>query len=390
MQMAQRAMQSRRYAEAVRALDSVDSASLLHDEAARRRREVAPRAAADDLDEARRLQQEDPDTAKARLQQALQLDPGNGEARALALKMHVELPPPPANTVVAMPLVEKPAPTPAPMKETPAPPPPAKETKAAKEAKPVAQKEPKAVAAKEPPAPKEPREKKAPPRVLTPKDDDDFAPVKVTKSSGKEPAAAQGKMDAAITSAPALAAYKAKDFAGAERFYRLDARNQQGKQMDKTIAIANQVRDLKAAFDRATADETKNPSSAIKDYEEAMAIDTRVGKGMHTPFFKQKIGKLQLPVAQQAYAAGKFDVAYNAVQVATKMGAGDGGLMKQLEAKAKELTDRGVTVQKANPQQAKQLWRQVIKMVPTSSPNYARAYQLINSASSGHRDEDED
>src|SRR5262249_163275 len=52
MQTAERAMQSRRYAEAVRALDSVDSASLLHDEAVRRRREVAPRAAADDLDEA--------------------------------------------------------------------------------------------------------------------------------------------------------------------------------------------------------------------------------------------------------------------------------------------------------------------------------------------------
>jgi hypothetical protein len=44
---------------------------------------------------------------------------------------------------------------------------------------------------------------------------------------------------------------------------------------------------------------------------------------------------------------------------------------------------------KSSVPQAKQFWRQVMKMVPPSSVQYARAYQLINSAS-GHKDEDED
>ena len=95
-----RAIASHRYAEAVKALDAVDSGSLLHEDAGRRRKEMAPKAAAEDVEEARRLQQEDPDTARARVQQALALDPGNAEARALAPKLRVDLPPPPANTVV--------------------------------------------------------------------------------------------------------------------------------------------------------------------------------------------------------------------------------------------------------------------------------------------------
>ncbi|HEY2747589.1 MAG TPA: FHA domain-containing protein, partial [Polyangia bacterium] len=63
MQTADRAMGAHRYAEAVKALDAVDSDSLLHEDAVRRRKEMAPRAAAEDVEEARRLQQEDPDTA---------------------------------------------------------------------------------------------------------------------------------------------------------------------------------------------------------------------------------------------------------------------------------------------------------------------------------------
>jgi hypothetical protein len=334
--------------------------------AARGRNERAPRAAAEDVAEARRLQQEDPDTARARLQQALALDPGNVDARALAPKLRVDLPPPPANTVVSTPLppaevkpvavaeAPKPAPQPAPK-----------------------EKEPKATVQKEPPAPKE---KKAKVAVIKDKDDDDLATVKVSKKD----------TEAAPSSASASAAYKARDFANAERLYRMEARNQPLKQMEKTVAFANQVRDLKALIDKAAVDEGKNPVAAVSDYETVIAIDGRIGKGQHAVFFRQKIGKLQIPLAQQAFSAGKYEQAFAAVQAAQRAGAGDGGLLKQLEAKAKELTDKGAAVQKSNPAQAKTYWHQVIKFVPASSPSYARAYQLLNSGASGRKDEDED
>ena len=375
MQNAERAIASRRYAEAVKALDGVDSASQLHEDAARRRREMAPRAAADDVDEARRLQQEDPDTARARLQQALALDPGNGDARALAAKMHVELPPPPANTVVAMPLTNetaRPSPSLTPPPREPAPP--------TREPKPLAQKEPA-------PSVREPAKK--PPRLpAAPKDDDEFAPVRVSGKATKDAAPAP-KLDAAPT-AQASAAYKARDFATAERLIRSDARSQPLKQMEKTVGFANQVRDLKALVDKAGAEEGKNPQVAVKDYEDAIAIDARIGKGMHATYFRQRIGKLQIPLAQQAFAQARYEAAFSAVQQAQKLGAGDGGMLKQLEAKAKELTDKGSAVQKSNLPQAKQYWRQVLKMLPSSSAVYARAYQLVNAGGAVHKDEDED
>src|SRR5262249_35120137 len=156
-------------------------------------------------------------------------------------------------------------------------------------------KEPKVAAVKEPP----PREKKASKLSAASKDDDDFAPVK------KKDAAAAAKSDAP-SSGQALAAYKAKDFATAERLYRLEASKQSGQQMDKPIAYANDVRTLRMAVEKAGADETKNASAAIADYEQALGIDARIGKSQHAAYFKQRIGKLQIPVAQQAFAQGKY------------------------------------------------------------------------------------
>jgi hypothetical protein len=242
-------------------------------------------------------------------------------------------------------------------------------------------KEPKVAAVKEPPA----REKKPPKLSAASKDDDDFAPVKASKKE----AAAAAKSEAQ-SSGQAAAAYKAKDFATAERLYRLEASKQSGKQMDKTIGYANDVRSLRTAVEKAAADEPKSASAAIADYEQALGIDARVGKSQHAAYFKQRIGKLQIPLAQQAFTQGKYEQAFAAVQQAQKAGAGDGGLLKQLEGKAKELTDKGAAVQKSNPAQAKQYWHQVIKIVPTSSPSYARAYQLLNSTGGAHKDEDED
>jgi tetratricopeptide (TPR) repeat protein len=340
MQSAERAATGGRFAEAVKSLDAVDSESLLHDEAAKRRKELAPKAAAEDVEEARRLAQEDPDTARARLTQALALDPGNPEARGLAPRLRVELPPLPAGASTA---------------PAPAPPPPLEQPKV-KEAPPP------------PPPPRTVATKKRPLR-------EDAAPP----ARGEPPA-----------SAAAQAAYKARDFAGAEKAYRAEARGQAGKKGEATTAFANQVRDLKVAVDKASADEAKSPLAAIKDYEDAIALDARVGRGMHAAYFRQRMGKLQLPLAQQAFQQGKYDLAFAAVQQAQRAGAGDGGLLKQLEAKAKELTDKGVSLQKSNVGQAKGYWRQVIKMVPPSSPTYVRAYQLINASGGGHKDEDED
>jgi hypothetical protein len=187
----------------------------------------------------------------------------------------------------------------------------------------------------------------------------------------------------------AMALYKNKDFAGAVKAARVESMSQQGKQYEKTQALMNALKSVEAAYERATAEEASRPAEAVKDYNEAMALDQKLSHGVHGAFFKQKIGKVQLTAAQQAFQGGKYDQAYQSVLLAQKFGAGDGGMLKQLESKAGELVQKGQGLQKSNLQQAKQLWRMACKMVPTSSPIYAKAYGLINNSSGPARDEDE-
>jgi tetratricopeptide (TPR) repeat protein len=343
MQTAERALANGRYAEAMKSLDAVDSMSLLHDEAMKLRKENAPRAAQQEAEEASTLTQDETDTAKMKVVHALSLDPFNPKARQLAAALHIEVQPLPAGAVPPpAPPTPAPAPTPAPVAVAPAP----KRTHAVKE-------------------------------------DSDLAPVKA------KPGHDAAKVDAPSSQA-ALAAYRNHDFATAERLYRLEGSKQSPKQGDKTIAFANQVRDLKQLADKAASDENKSPAQAVKEYEDAVALDAKIGRGANAAYFKQRMGRLQLPIAQQAFAAGKYDQAFLAAQQAQKLGASDGGMMAKLEAKAQELTNKGVALQKSNLSQAKQYWRQVMKMVPTGSPTYNKAYTLVNNTGGPHRDEDED
>jgi hypothetical protein len=343
MQTADRALANRRFAEAIRSLDVVDSISILHDQAVKLRKENAPRAAQQDADEAQSLLHDDPDnpeTAKARIMDALALDPGNAEARQLAPKLQIPLPPLPAGAV---------------------PPPPA--------AAPVASSSPPVdTRASTPPPPRK---------------------AHVVKDEVKPPRDTTAKVDVPSSGA-ALAAYRGHDFANAERLYRLDATKQAPKLQDKTLAYAAQVHDLKLLVDKAAADENKSPAQSLKEYEDATAIDARIGKGANAAYFKQRMGRLQLPIAQAAFAQGKYDQAFAAALQAQKLGASDGGMLAKLEAKAQELTTKGSALQKSNLAQAKQYWRLVLKMVPTGSPVYNKAYTLLNNSGGQRRDEDED
>ena len=355
---AERALVNRRYTEAVRALDAVESTSVYADQAARQRKDTAPKAAVEMLEDARRLQTDNAEEARNRLKTALELDPNNFDARDLLNRLHGGGP---AATPSRAPATN---------------PPPSAATVAA--------------VSREPREPREPREAvrhAATPRAAPPPkgdDDGDLATVKVGKaasaSSGPPPDAKAG-----------MAAYKARDFAGAVKLLRAESMKQASeKQALKTLDFANQVAQLQQLVERASGDETKNAAQSVKEYEQAIALDQKLARGMHTAYFKSRIGGLGVQAAKQAFAAGKYEEAYAAAVAAQKGGGDAGALMKQLEQKASELVSQGVSVQKSNVGQAKQYWRTVLHMVPSSSPNYTKAYSLINSASAPKRDEDED
>lgn len=205
-------------------------------------------------------------------------------------------------------------------------------------------------------------------------DDDDLAPV---QNSG-----GGGSVD--LLSSKAGAPYKAKDFAGAA-----SALKSLGKSGE---SLASQVSSLGSVYAKAEIDKSKNVQAAVNEYQQAMAIDARIGKGTHGAYFKGQLGKLEKQLAQQAFSSGKYDVAFDAARNCAKYGSDDGGVGGQLKQKANELNQKADGMKKSNPNGAKGLWRQVIRMVPSGDPAYAKASKELSSSSgggSGPKDEDE-
>jgi hypothetical protein len=213
---AERALAARHYGEAVRDAEQVEDGTQVHDQAARIKRESAPRAAIEEVEDAKRSMATDPPAAQARLMHALELDPGNAEARALLPRLKSGKP-------VAVAAV---------VKEPPS----------------------------EPPAPKQHVVKEKQPLI----------PL------AKEPKPAPGPAVSVGESKGAMALYKNKDFAGAVKQARLEAMAQPTKQSDKTMALMNQLKLVQAAVDRATGEETRSPAEAVKDYNEAMNLDQKL------------------------------------------------------------------------------------------------------------------
>ena len=349
---AERALVNRRYVEAVRALDGVESTSVYYDQASRQRKDTAPKAAGEMIDEAHRLAQDNPEEARSRLKAALELDPNNSDGRDLLNRIRSGGPLPPAGSGAP----------PSMLGTGRANPPPSAATVAA-------------VTPRDPP-------RRAPQRRAK-EDDDPDALVKPGKIAASAPAAAPD-------SKAAMAAYRARDFAGAAKLYMQESMKQTEKQAIKTIEFANQVRQLQQIVDRATVDEAKNAPQAVKEYDQAIQLDQKLTRGVHAAFFKGRMGSLGVQAAKQSFSQGNYEAAYQAAMAAQKGGGDASGLLRQLDQKAAELVSQGLAVQKSNIGQAKQYWRTVLKIVPSSSPNYTKAYSLINSASAPRRDEDED
>ncbi len=209
---------------------------------------------------------------------------------------------------------------------------------------------------------------------------------------GKDGSRGGGQGRRAVVGAGGGGLQGASDFANAERLYRMEARNQPAKQMEKTIAFANQVRDLKAVLDKAGADEGKNPPAAVKRLRRRPSPSTaRIGKGQHARL-------LQAAHRQAADAAGAAGVLAGQVRAAYRGGAGG--------AERRRRRRRHVEAARGQGQGADRQGRGGAEVEPGAGqellapghqdravelvPSYARAYQLLNAGGGGHKDEDED
>ena len=191
----------------------------------------------------------------------------------------------------------------------------------------------------------------------------------------------------------AMGHYRAREWGMAIATLKAMAEKQKGKAQAKTLALAEDIRKMGQTFNRAEAEAGKNGVAAIRGYEQAVALDRRIGKGAHGPSLTQKLAKLSRAEAQKALSGGKYELASELVRTAQRYGGDDAqtrAVTQGLEAKAKELFERGYQIKGQKPEEARGLWRRVLKMVPSSSQWYGKAQRyLTETGGARQRDEDE-
>jgi hypothetical protein len=144
---------------------------------------------------------------------------------------------------------------------------------------------------------------------------------------------------------------------------------------------------------RAEKTQGSNPPQAIKYWQDALAADAKIQKGMHQAAIKEAIFLVAKKDAASNFAKGQYPAAFSSVKVAQKYGKDDAAVKKildGLERKAQDLFTKAYTMRASNLAGARKTWQQILKMVPPSSTAYQKSYTYLNNSGPSYKDEDED
>lgn len=207
-------------------------------------------------------------------------------------------------------------------------------------------------------------------------------------------AAAARPATGSVAERNALGLYKARDFGRASDLLHSAAGKESGASADRLEALARDFAAVGQQLARGDAAAASNPTAAMLAYKQAYLLDAKSGKGVHAPYLKSQLGKVLPRAASSLMSAGKFEQARTACDDAQQFGSGTDPVVNKvrglLESKARELYTQGTILVKSKPDDAKTLWRRVLKMVPAESPWYSKSYAALNKSSkSAAQDEDE-
>ncbi len=213
--------------------------------------------------------------------------------------------------------------------------------------------------------------------------------VRIGPNADEVAEAPRARGDDLLAVAGVAGPYRSRDFSAAARALKEAAGREKGKRAAELQAQAAQLVNLSALLARAEADQVRAPSSAIRAYGEALALDARLGHGMHDAYLKTQAVTIARDGAQESFAHQRWDVAYEYVKTIQRFGGEDRGIGEQLRKKAAQLIVKAASLLGPNMNDAKSLWRTVMTMVPADDPSYQKAHQALQSSTSARKDDDE-
>jgi tetratricopeptide (TPR) repeat protein len=229
-------------------------------------------------------------------------------------------------------------------------------------------------------APEKRAEKRAPERATRPtrkekvedeEDEEDEEPEEDSRpSSGAE-------VDVDVATTKAEKQYKSKQFADAAATLRRAADGGAGKKEAQRLRAAASRYETVGNLLKQGGDES-DPPRALTALKKAHGIDGEL-EGALDSFIGVKIGNIAPNAAKAYMARGKFADAKLAADDAQSFGNGAAvaSVRSSLEARAGELYDRAnAAAADGDDAKAADLARQAMKLVPKSSPVYAKAAKL--------------
>ena len=206
----------------------------------------------------------------------------------------------------------------------------------------------------------------------------------------REPAAQR----ASVSLRQAILPYKRQQWSAAkaalERLRRSTKSSRLAMRAQRLSELVAKIEQLVLGAQRI---QSKEPSRALASYRKALKLDASVPGQPLQSILKAQLYKVARYQASSELAHGRYRTAYRAVKVAQRYGLLDGPLKKvlsELESRAKELFTRGYTLRSRDPARARQLWQQVLHIVPATSETYQKAYTWLNQSAPAYDDEDED
>ena len=191
----------------------------------------------------------------------------------------------------------------------------------------------------------------------------------------------------------ALAAYRRKEWLPAHTALKAAAEGQRGRKRRRTLALAKAVKQVGVNYARGIQTQAANPGAALRYYKTALKYDRKVPRGPHQAELKRQLYKVARIYATTAFTNGNYPGSYSAIKTAKAYGSLDGTLqrlLKRLDKKAMDLFNKAYTMKGSSPKQARRMWQTVLRMVPSKSEAYRKAYNWLNNSTPRYQDEDED